>query len=45
MSKLKGGMDLFVVMLKLEDGWVGQNQFERCSNLEIHTEKWSIPYS
>ncbi len=25
--------DLFVVMLKLEDGWMGQNKSESCSNL------------
>ena len=36
-------MDLFVVMFKLEDGWVGQNQSSHCSNLEIHMEKWTVP--
>ena len=41
--KLKGTY-LFVVMLKLEGGWVGQNQSERCSNLEIRMKKWTIPY-
>ncbi len=35
--------DLFVVMFKLEDGWVSQNQSERCSNLEICMEKSTIP--
>ena len=30
-------------MFKLEGGWVGQDQFERCSNLEIRTEKWTLP--
>ncbi len=30
-------------MFKLEDGWVGQDQFERCSNLEIPMEKWTLP--
>ncbi len=33
----------FIVMLKLECGWVGQNQSER-SNLDIRTAKWTIPY-
>ena len=32
--------DLFVVMFKLEDDWVGQNQ----SYLEIRTKKWTVPY-
>ena len=36
--------DLFVVMFKLEDGWVGQNKSYRCLNLEIRTEKWTVPY-
>ncbi len=36
--------DLFVVMLKLHGGWMGQNQSKRCSNLEICTEKWTVPY-
>ena len=35
--------DLFVVVFKLEGRWVGQNQSERCSNLEIHTGKWTVP--
>ncbi len=30
-------------MFKLEGGWMGQDQFERCSNLEIRTEKWMLP--
>ncbi len=30
-------------MFKLDGGWVGQDQFERCSNLEIRTEKWTLP--
>ncbi len=32
-------------MFKLEGGWVGQDQFEHCSNLEIRTEKWMLPNS
>ncbi len=43
MSNPERCTDLFVVMLKFEGGWVGQNQFERCSNLEIRTEKWTVP--
>ena len=35
--------DLFVAVFKLEGGWVGQNQSEHCSNLEICTEKLTIP--
>ena len=26
-------------------GWVGQNHTESCFNLEIHTEKWTAPYT
>ncbi len=44
MSNPERCTDMFVVMLKLEGGWVGQNQSEHCSNLEIRTEKWTIPY-
>ena len=44
MSNPERCTDLFVVMLKLEGGWVGPNQSERCSNLEIRTEKWTVPY-
>ncbi len=40
MSNPERCTDMFVVMLKLESGWVGQNQSEHCSNLEIRTEKW-----
>ena len=43
MSNPERCTDLFVVMLKLEGGWVCQNQSERCSNLEIRTEKWTVP--
>ncbi len=30
-------------MLKLEGGWVSQNQFEPCLNLEIRTKKMDHP--
>ncbi len=39
MSNPERCTDVFVAMFKLEDGWMGQNQSERCSNLEIRTEK------
>ena len=34
--------DLSVVVFKLQDGWVGQNQLKHCSNLDISTQKWTI---
>ncbi len=43
MSNPERCTDLFVIMFKLEGGWVGQNQSELCSNLEIRTEKWTVP--
>ncbi len=44
MSNYERCTDIFVIMLKVEDGWVGQNQSERYSYLEICTEKRTIPY-
>ncbi len=43
MSNPERCTDLFVVMFKLDIRWVGQNQSELCSNLEIGTEKWTGP--
>ncbi len=30
-------------MFESEGGLLGQNQSEHCLNLEIHTEKWTVP--
>ncbi len=43
MSNPERCTDIFVVMLKLEGGWEGQNQSEQCSNLEIRMEKMDRP--
>ncbi len=39
MSNCKRCTDLFVVVFKLEGGWEGQIQSERCSNVDIRTGK------
>ncbi len=40
-----GSWEKICIMFKLDGGWVGQDQFEHCSNLEIRTEKWTLPKS